>query len=195
MRRIVVNNNITLDGVMQAPGRPDEDRRGGFEHGGWATPYFDSVMAEAAGKGMAGGGAMLFGRTTYEDFAKVWPNMPEDNLFAGFLNTAEKFVASRTLNEPLSWGNSTLLEGDAAGSVGRLKETDGPDLLILGSGELIRSLIPHDLIDEFRLLIHPLVLGSGQRLFEGDGTFQKFQLVDTKTTTTDVIIATYRLSR
>ncbi len=195
MRQIVVNNNVTLDGVMQAPARPDEDRRGDFEHGGWATPYFDSVMAEAAGEGMAGGGAMLFGRRTYEDFATIWPNMPDDDQFAGFLNKAEKFVVSRSLTEPLSWANSTLPSGDAAESVGRLKETDGPDLVILGSGELIRSLMPHDLIDEFRLLIHPLVLGSGRRLFEGEGTFQKFQLVDTKNTTTGVIIATYRLSQ
>jgi dihydrofolate reductase len=195
MRRIVVNNNVTLDGVMQSPARPDEDRRGGFEHGGWATPYFDSVMAEEAGKGMAGGGAMLFGRRTYEDFAKIWPNMPDDDPFAGFLNNVEKFVASRTLTEPLSWANSTLLSGDAQASVRRLKESDGPDLVILGSGELIRSLMPSDLIDEFRLLIHPLVLGSGVRLFEGEDTFQKFELTDTTTTTTGVIIATYRLSR
>jgi dihydrofolate reductase len=195
MRRIVVNNNVTLDGVMQAPARPDEDRRGGFEHGGWATPYFDPVMAEEAGKGMAGGGAMLFGRRTYEDFATVWPNMPDDDQFAGFLNKAQKFVVSRTLTEPLSWSNSTLLSGDAAGAVRRLKESDGPDLVVLGSGDLIRSLMPHDLIDEYGLLIHPLVLGSGQRLFEGEGTFEKFELVDTTTTTTGVIIATYRLSR
>jgi dihydrofolate reductase len=194
MRRIVVNNNVTLDGVMQAPARPDEDRRGGFEHGGWATPYFDPVMAEAAGEGMSGGGAMLFGRRTYEDFSKIWPNMPDDDPFAGFLNKAEKFVVSKTLTEPLSWANSTLLSGDAAESVGRLKESEGPDLVILGSGELIRSLMPRDLIDEFRLLIHPLVLGSGKRLFEGEETFQKFQMVDTRNTTTGVIIATYRLS-
>jgi dihydrofolate reductase len=195
MRRIVVNNNVTLDGVMQSPARPDEDRRGGFEHGGWAPPYFDSVMAEEAGKGMAGGGAMLFGRRTYEDFAKVWPNMPDDDQFAGFLNKAEKFVVSRTLAKPLAWTNSTLLSGDAPESVRRLKESDGPDVVILGSGELIRSLMPGDLIDEFRLLIHPLVLGSGVRLFEGEDTFQKFELTDTTTTTTGVIIATYRLSR
>jgi dihydrofolate reductase len=194
MRRITVSNNVSLDGVMQAPARPDEDSRGGFEHGGWATPYFDSVMAEEAGKGMARGGAMLFGRRTYEDFASIWPNMPADNVFAKVLNSAEKYVASRTLEEPLAWEHSTLLGGDAQRAVAELKASDGPDLVILGSGELIRSLMPHDLIDEFRLLIHPLVLGSGRRLFEGEATFEKFELVDSRPTTTGVIIATYRLS-
>jgi dihydrofolate reductase len=192
MRRIVVNNNVTLDGVMQAPARPDEDRRGGFEHGGWATPYFDPVMAEEAGAGMASGGAVLFGRRTYEDFATVWPHMPGDNQFAAFLNNTPKYVASKTLEEPLTWGNSTLLAGDAPESVARLKESDGPDLVILGSGELIRSLLPHGLIDEFRLLIHPLVLGEGRRLFDEGDAYTKFRLVDTKPTTTGVIIATYR---
>ena len=194
MRRISVSNNVTLDGVMQAPARPDEDPRGGFEHGGWATPYFDSVMAEEAGKGMARGAAMLFGRRTYEDFASVWPNMPADNMFADVLNNADKYVVSRTLEEPLAWEHSMLLQYDAPRAVAELKASDGPDLVILGSGELIRSLMPHDLIDEFRLLIHPLVLGSGRRLFEGAATLEKFELVDSKPTTTGVIIATYRLA-
>ena len=190
MRRITVNNNVTLDGVMQAPGRPDEDRRGGFEHGGWATPYFDQVMAEAAGDGM-GRSAMLFGRRTYEDFATVWPNMPGDNPFTEVLNRSEKYVASRTLHEPLAWQNSTILDGDAVDAVRALRASDGPDLVILGSGELIRSLLPHGLIDQFRLLIHPLVLGSGRRLFETGDAFSTFRLADTTTTTTGVIIATY----
>jgi dihydrofolate reductase len=192
VRRIYVNNSVTLDGVMQAPGRPDEDRRGGFEHGGWATPYFDSVMAETAGEGMAGGAAMLFGRCTYEDFATVWPNMPDDNPFAKVLNESEKFVASRSLKEPLPWAHSTLLEGDAVEAVTRLKDSAGPDLVILGSGELIRSLMPRRLIDELRLLIHPLVLGTGRRMFEDGDGYARFELVDTKPTTTGVIIATYR---
>jgi dihydrofolate reductase len=192
VRRIHVNNNVTLDGVMQAPGRPDEDTRGGFEFGGWAGPYFDPVMAESAGEGMAGGGAMLFGRRTYQDFATVWPNMPDDNPFATFINESEKFVASRSLKEPLPWAHSTLLGGNAVESVARLKDSDGPDLVILGSGELIRSLLPHRLIDEIRLLIHPLVLGKGRRLFEDGDAYTRFELVDTKPTTTGVIIATYR---
>jgi dihydrofolate reductase len=192
MRRIIVNNSVTLDGVMQAPGRPDEDRRGGFEHGGWAAPYFDSVMAEAAGEGMASATALLFGRRTYEDFASVWPTMPGDNPFTTVINESQKLVASRTLKAPLSWKNSTLLTGDAAEGVARLKQEAGPDLVILGSGELIQSLMPHDLIDEFRLLIHPLVLGSGRRLFVDGGALARFRLMDTKTSTTGVVIATYR---
>ena len=141
MRRVIVQNSLTLDGVMQAPGRPDEDRRGGFTHGGWAMPYFDAVMGKAAAEGMAAGAEMLFGRRTYEDFASIWPNQGEDNPFAAALNNSQKYVASRTLKEPLAWSNSTLLKGDAADAVARLKQQPGKDLVILGSGELIRSLI------------------------------------------------------
>ena len=191
MGKVVVNTNVTLDGVMQAPAGPDEDPRGGFEHGGWATPYFDRVMAEQAGQGIAQGGAFLFGRRTYEHFASVWPNQPDDDVFAKVLNGRMKYVASRTLAEPLVWRNSTLLKGDAAEAVAGLKLREDKDLVVLGSGELIRSLMPHGLIDEFRLLIHPLVLGSGRRLFTDDGTFATLRLVDTITTTTGVVIATY----
>jgi dihydrofolate reductase len=192
MARVVVNNSLTLDGVMQAPGRPDEDRRGGFEHGGWAQPYFDPVMAEAAGEGMAAGAALLFGRRTYEDFAKVWPNMPSDNPFTDVINNATKYVASTTLKEPLSWNNSRLLAGDAADAVARLKDENGKDVVILGSGELIQSLMRRNLIDEYRLLVHPLILGSGRRLFVDGGQLTRLRLVDTKTTTTGVVIATYQ---
>ena len=191
MRRITTFTSVTLDGVMQAPGRPDEDRRDGFEHGGWATSYADPVMATVAGEGMARGGALLFGRRTYEDFYWVWPNRT-DNPFTAVLNASQKYVASTTLAEPLPWINSTLLEGDVAAAVARLKEEPGSDLLILGSGELIRSLIPRNLIDEYVLLIHPLVLGSGQRLFSDRGPVVRLELVDSKTTTTGVVIATYR---
>ena len=193
MRRVIVNNSVTLDGVMQAPGRPDEDRRGGFEHGGWANPYFDDVIMKAASEGMSRGpGAMLFGRRTYEDFASIWPKRPADDPFAGALNGSQKYVVSGSLKEPLEWEHSTLVSGDAPKAVARLKAEDGPDLVILGSGELIRSLIPHGLIDEYRLLIHPLVLGSGRHLFDDDGTMAKLQLTDTKPSTTGVIIATYQ---
>lgn len=191
MRRITVNNSLTLDGVMQAPGRPDEDRRGGFEHGGWAQPYFDPVMAKVAGEGMAKGGAFLFGRRTYKDFASIWPNMPDDNPFAAVLNKSQKYVASTTLKEPLAWSHSTLLKGDAAEAVAKLKRRTGPDLVILGSGKLVQSLMRHNLIDAYVLLIHPLVLGSGRRLFTDGGVFATLRLVDTKTTTTGVVIATY----
>ena len=191
MRKLIVNNSVTLDGAMQAPGRPDEDRRGGFRHGGWAAPYADDVMAQAAAEGMSGGGAMLFGRRTYEDFAKVWPAMPDDNPFARFLNEVPKHVASRSLRDPLAWNNSSVLYGDATRSVARLKLDAKSDIVILGSGELIRSLMPHHLIDEYRLLIHPLVLGEGLRLFSDNAAYLKLRLKTTRSTSTGVIIATY----
>jgi len=187
MSKVVVFTNLTLDGVMQAPGRPDEDRRGGFEHGGWATPY---ATMEAAEESMANTGALLLGRRTYEDFYAVWPNRT-DNPFTAVLNNTQKYVASTTLKEPLSWSNSTLLKGDAAEAVARLKEEPGKDLVVLGSGELVQSLMRHNLVDAYVLLIHPLVLGSGRRLFTDGGAFAALRLVATKTTTTGVVIATY----
>jgi dihydrofolate reductase len=192
MSNVVVFTSLTLDGVMQAPGRPDEDRRGGFEHGGWAAPYADPVMGSVAAEGMAKGGALLFGRRTYEDFYAFWPNQQEPNPFTAVLNDSQKYVASRTLEEPLPWQNSTLLEGDAAEAVARLKEEPGKDLVVLGSGELIQSLMRHNLVDEYVLLIYPLVLGSGRRLFTDGGASTVLRLVDTKPTTTGVVIATYR---
>lgn len=191
MRNIVVFNNLTLDGVMQAPGRPDEDTRGGFKHGGWALPYFDPVMASVAAEGIATGGPLLLGRRTYEDFASFWPKQPEDSPFTKVINDAQKYVASRTLKEPLAWHNSTLLEGDAVDTVATLKEQPGKDLVILGSGELVQSLMRRNLVDSYILQIHPLILGSGRRLFTDDGAFAALRLVDSKTTTTDVVIATY----
>ena len=192
MSKIIVTNSVTLDGVMQAPGRTDEDRRGGFRYGGWAVPYNDEIMGGVMGEGMANTGPLLLGRRTYEDFASIWPNMPDDNPFAAVLNSTRKFVASRTLTEPLPWVNSTLLPGDAADSVAELKKQSEKDIVILGSGELIQSLMRRKLIDEFVLLIHPLVLGSGRRLFTDGGASAALRLVDTKNTSTGVIIATYR---
>lgn len=192
MSRVTVVNNVTLDGVMQAPGRPDEDQRGGFEHGGWAVPYNDEVMARVMGERMAAGtGALLLGRRTYEDFAGYWPYQT-DNPFTEVLDNTRKYVASRTLEEPLPWQNSTLLEGDAADAVARLKrDRPGTDLTVLGSGELLRSLMHGNVVDEFLLLIHPLVLGHGRRLFDADVALGALQLADCVPTTTGVIIATY----
>lgn len=190
MRKIAVTEHLTLDGVMQAPGRPDEDTRGGFEHGGWAIPNNDEVMARVMGEGMARGGPLLFGRRTYEDFYGFWPHQ-KDNPFTDVLNDVEKFVASRTLTDPLPWNNSTLLKGDAAEAVKELKEQPGKDIGVLGSGELVQSLIRHRLVDEYLLMIHPLVLGSGRRLFP-EGVHSSLRLVDSVTTTTGVVIATYR---
>jgi dihydrofolate reductase len=191
MSRVVVFESLTLDGVMQAPGRPDEDRRGGFEHGGWATPYADAEMGRVAGESMASTGALLFGRRTYEDFYAVWPNRT-DNPFTEVLNNTTKYVASTTLQEPLPWINSALLKGDAREAVAGLKEQAGKDLVILGSGELVKSLMQGGLIDEYVLQIHPLILGSGRHLFIDGGAFAALRLVDTKTTTTGVVIATYQ---
>jgi dihydrofolate reductase len=187
-----VFNHLTLDGVMQAAGRPDEDRRGGFAHGGWARHRGDAVMDSAVGDSMATSGALLLGRRTYEDFYAYWPHQPEPNPFTAVLTNSQKYVASRTLHEPLPWRNSTLLKGDAAEAAARLKEQPGKDLVVLGSGELVQSLMRRNLVDEYVLLIHPLVLGSGRRLFPDGGAFAALQLVDAKPTTTGVLIATYQ---
>ncbi len=190
MSRIVVIEHLTLDGVMQAPGRPDEDTRGGFQHGGWAIPNNDEVMGRVLGAGMSQGGSLLFGRRTYEGFHGFWPHQ-KDNPFTDVLNSVQKYVASTTLTEPLPWSNSTLLKGDLAEAVAGLREQPGQDIGVLGSGELVRWLMRHDLIDEYLLLIHPLVLGSGCRLFP-DGVVATLRLVDSVTTTTGVVIARYQ---
>ena len=175
---------------MQGPGRPDEDTRGGFEHGGWAAGNNDDVIGAALGERMAESGGLLLGRRSYEDMLSYWNT--QDSPFKDALNMAPKYVASRTLGEPLPWPNSTLLEGDVADAVAELKREPGKDLGIMGSGELIQSLMPAELIDEYLLMIHPLVLGSGRRLFPDDGGTQALRLVDSKMATTGVLIATYQ---
>jgi dihydrofolate reductase len=192
MSRLVVTNSVTLDGVMQSPSHPGEDTRGGFERGGWQPPYVDSVMGEVMAKGIAKGGSLLFGRRTYEQFATFWPHQGEDNPYAAVLNERTKYVASTTLSDPLPWQNSVLLEGDALDAVARLKEQPGGDIVVLGSGELVQSLMRHGLVDELVLSIHPLVLGSGRRLFPDGGAPAELKLADSVTTTTGVIIATYQ---
>jgi dihydrofolate reductase len=193
MSRVVVVNHLTLDGVMQSPSGAEEDPRGGFVHGGWAVPYQDEVMGRVMGEHMAAaeGGALLLGRWTYESFYAYWPKQT-DNPFTPVLNARQKYVASNTLREPLPWENSTLLSGDAAAAVAALKDERDGDLAVLGSGRLVQSLLRADLVDELLLTIHPIVLGSGQRLFPEGGAPARFQLADTTTTTTGVIIATYR---
>ena len=188
MSKVVVLTNLTLDGVMQGPAGPDEDRRGGFGHGGWAAPY---AAMEATGNTFASAGALLFGRRTYENFYAVWPKQT-NSPYTEFLNTIPKYVASTTLKEPLPWSNSTLLKGDAAQAVSQLKQQPGKDLLIMGSGELIQSLMRANLIDDYVLLIHPLVLGSGRRLFPDGGAAATLRLVATSTTDKGVVIATYQ---
>jgi dihydrofolate reductase len=193
MRKVVVFTNLTVDGVMQAPGRRDEDLREGFQYGGWSIPYFDPVMINVATESMDSTGGILLGRRTYEDFYSYWPKQT-DNLFTDALNNAQKYVASRTLREPLPWSNSSLLRGEVTEAVARLKEQPGKDLVVLGSGELVQTLMKHNLIDQYKLQIHPLVLGAGRRLFNNGNTFAPLRLVDTKTTTTGVVIATYQVA-
>ena len=189
MRKVIVFTNLTLDGVMQAPGGPDEDRRGDFAYGGWAAPY--NAMSQP--DSIPSIGALLLGRRTYENFYAVWPKRT-DNPFSALLDNMQKYVVSTTLSEPLAWINSTLLKGDATEAVARLKQESGTDLVIMGSGELVQSLMRANLIDEYVLLIHPLVLGLGRRLFPEGGTFATLRLLGAKTTTTGVVIATYQPS-
>jgi dihydrofolate reductase len=193
MGKVVVVENVTLDGVMQAPGGADEDVRGDFPYGGWAQPYADHVMAETMGKGMSADGAMLFGRRTYEQFHAFWSKQTDGNPYTEVLNRKRKYVASRTLTGSLPWENSSLLPGEAAGTVAALKrETEG-DLVVLGSGELVRSLAAAGLVDSYTLSIHPLTLGTGGKLFgEGEAAYGTLELVEAVPTTTGVIIATYR---
>jgi dihydrofolate reductase len=190
MTDIVVFNSITLDGVMQAPARPDEDERGGFKYGGWAVPYTDPVQGQVAAESMSTTGALLLGRRTYEDFYSVWPKRA-DNPFTEVLNNATKYVASRSLREPPPWQNSVLLSGDAADEVAKLRQEEGKDIVILGSGELVRSLMARNLIDRYLLQIHPLLLGSGHRLFADGRALAKLRLIDSRPTSTGVVIATY----
>jgi dihydrofolate reductase len=191
MSRVVAIEHVTLDGVMQAPGRPDEDTRGGFAHGGWATERQDEVMGRRLGEGMRRGGSLLFGRRTYEDFHAVWPAQ-KGNPVAEVLDRATKYVASTTLREPLEWQNSVLLGDDVPAAVAALRAGSGPDIGVLGSGELLASLLRHGLVDELFLMIHPLVLGTGRRLFADGLPPAALELADSLTTTTGVIMATYR---
>ncbi len=191
MGHILVFNHMTLDGVMQAPGRENEDGRGGFKHGGWARANNDAVMAAAAGSGFANSSGLLLGRWTYESFFSFWPHQPQPNPFTTVLDNSPKYVVSRTLTEPLPWKNSTLLRGEAAETVGALKKSD-KNLVVLGSGELVQALLKHDLVDEMLLFIHPLLLGKGRRLFGDDGPARTLELAESKPTTTGVIVATYR---
>jgi dihydrofolate reductase len=192
MRKVIADEWMTLDGVIQAPGQPDEDTTGGFRHGGWHLGYLDDLGQRWVVEGVVGAGGFLFGRRTYEVFAAHWPNAPEDQqVLAQPLNAKPKYVASRTLTEPLAWRNSTVLQGDVAEAVAALKREDGDDLHVVGSSELVQTLFEHDLLDEFRMMIDPVVVGGGKRLFRDDGVLRRLRLLDSQVTTTGVIIATY----
>jgi dihydrofolate reductase len=192
MGKVIVMNHVTLDGVMQGPGRPDEDTRDGFALGGWGVRYGDEATVAKMGERMGGDRAFLFGRRTYEQLLATWN--AKGGPFKDALNDARKFVASSNPATTLEWPNSTLLHGDLPAAVADLKESSGTNLVIVGSGVLIGSLMADDLIDEYLLMIAPLVLGTGRRLFAG-GTQASLRLVESVTTRTGVVIATYEPAR
>ncbi|MGH2662691.1 MAG: dihydrofolate reductase family protein [Actinomycetota bacterium] len=192
MRKVIVSEFLTVDGVMQAPGHSDEDRRGGFEHGGWQMGYIDEVGGKAISEGIEQSGGFLLGRKTYELFAAYWPTARADEPLAGTMNSLPKYVASRTLKEPLEWENSTLLKGDLVQDVTKLKEQSGGDLLVIGSGDLVQSLMQQGLVDQYQLMVHPVVLGTGMRLFREGSPMTALRLADTKTTGTGVLFLTYQ---
>jgi len=189
VRRLIVSTFLTLDGVMQAPGGPGEDDDGGFEHGGWSVNYWDEQMGKVMTDAMSLPFDLVLGRRTYDIFAAYWPNAPEE---AGGkpLNDATKYVASRG-RPTLEWSNSVLIEGDAAEGIAALKQQDGPELQVHGSGNLIQTLLRHDLVDRYRLWVFPLVIGSGKRLFSGGTIPSALKLVDSSVSTTGVVIGTY----
>jgi dihydrofolate reductase len=192
MRKVIVNEWMTLDGVVQAPSYADEDTSGGFAHGGWHQRYFDDISMKWVVENVAAAGGFLLGRRTYEVFAAYWPNAPaEEQELAQPLNTRPKYVASTTLTEPLVWQNATVLPSDVAAAVGALKQEDGADLHVIGSTALVQTLIEHDLVDEFRVMIDPVVVGGGKRIFRDDGVLRPLRLVDSQVKTTGAILATY----
>jgi dihydrofolate reductase len=189
MRPLVVSTFLTLDGVMQAPGGPEEDQNGGFTHGGWSVGYWDDAMGQRMGEVMGKPFDLLLGRKTYEIFAAHWPHVDEPPAEA--LNSARKYVASRTLDS-VEWNNSTLLEGDIAEAVANLKQEDGPEVQVHGSANLIQTLLEHDLVDELKIMIFPVVLGTGKRLFADGAVPAGLELAESDTSATGVFMATYK---
>jgi len=192
MRKLIADEWMTLDGVVQAPGYDGEDSDGGFQHGGWHMRHMDDMTTNWVNKTTVETAGFVFGRRTYEIFASFWPTAPAElATLAEVLNNRPKYVASTTLTEPLTWQNSTVLHGDIAKAVASLKQEDGGDLHVVGSSRLTRTFIEHDLVDEFRILIEPVLVGGGKRTFPDDGTFRQLRLTGSQVTTTGVIIATY----
>ena len=191
MRKLAVIEFVTLDGVMQSLGSPDEDREGGFEYGGWSAPYGDEVLGRTAGEGLAATTAYLFGRKTYEKMAAHWPTEPATNPIAAHLNATPKYVVTRTLTA-LEWAGSHVLGGDVVTSVNDLKQLGDGTIVVLGSGVLVQTLIERDLIDEYQLFVHPLVLGTGKRLFRQTSQPIRLQLTSCTPTTTGVLLLSYQ---
>jgi dihydrofolate reductase len=188
MRKIIVLTFVSLDGVMQAPGGPTEDTSGDFAYGGWTVPYFDEFLGEVMAEQMSQPFDLLLGRKTFEIFASYWPQHPEEG---PEINRATKYVASLTMTSH-EWEKSVFLSGDVVNEIRRLKEGDGPDLQVHGSGELIQALLQYDLVDEFWLKIFPVTLGEGKRLFDKGTIPAAYTLVDSKTSPSGVIVATFK---
>jgi dihydrofolate reductase len=191
MASLVVGTFLTLDGVMQGPGGPDEDRSGGFAHGGWSVGYWDSAMGEIITEWTARAEALLLGRTTYQIFAGHWPHVPEDDPVGAVLNRIPKYVASTTLGSA-DWNNTALLGGDVPRAVAALKDAGDGEIQVHGSHGLLQTLIEHDLIDEYRLWTFPVLLGSGKRLFDAGTIPTGLELIDSTTSSTGVIVCRYR---
>jgi dihydrofolate reductase len=189
MRHLVVTTFLTLDGVMQAPGGPEEDPAGEFTHGGWSVGYWDDAVGRRMDEVMGKPFDLLLGRRTYEIFAAHWPHTDEPP--AERLNSTRKYVASRTLDS-VEWNNSILLEGDVAEAVAKLKQEDGPEIQVHGSSNLIQTLLEHDLVDELKIMVFPVVLGTGKRLFAEGAVPAGLKLADSATSTTGVFMATYK---
>jgi dihydrofolate reductase len=192
MRKVIVDEWMTLDGVAQAPGEKNEDTTGGFRYGGWHMDYVDDDFQKWMLANLNEAGGFLFGRRTYEGFAGHWPKASkEEQPIAEPLNKAPKYVASRTLREPLEWQNSMLLHGDAGEAVAALKREDGGDLHVIGSTNLLQTLMEDDLVDEFRFIIDPIVVGGGKRIFHDDGALRRLRLVNSEVTSKGSVIARY----
>jgi dihydrofolate reductase len=190
MRKLTVIEFVTLDGIMQGLGSPDEDRGGSFDHGGWAAPFFDESQAAAAVEGLNSTTAYLFGRRTYEKMIGYWPSQPDENPMAAHLNATPKYVATRTLTS-LSWSSSQVLDGDLVPAVRDLKSQGDGNVAVLGSGVLVQDLIANDLVDGYRLFLHPLLLGTGKRLFREMDRPRQLRLADCTPTSTGVLMLTY----
>ncbi len=195
MRKLAVGTFVTMDGVMQAPGMPEEDTEGGFKHGGWQGPFFDADAGKFMDATMAATEVLLLGRKTYEIFAAFWPNAPKDDPIAKRLNSMPKYVVSTTMKKA-DWNNTTLIRGNLVEEVNKIKQQPGSGHLgVTGSGRLAQSLLNHNLVDELDLWIHPIVLGSGKRLFENLVAPLNMKLVDTKKTGSGIVVLTYQTAK
>ena len=194
MRKLVATEFLSLDGVMQSLGSPEEDTSGGFRHGGWSAPYFDETLGQIAGEGMKSTTAYLFGRKTYEHMAAFWPHQPDDDPMAANLNGAAKYVASNTLTDP-GWSGTTVLSGDVLSQVAALKEEGEGSIVVLGSGDLLQDLMADGLVDSYTRFVHPLVIGSGKKLFRDNDDVRRLRLVSSKATGTGVLALSYETVR